>query len=144
MWPPLSSYAAVMYAAMLHIIEALIMLNSTAADGSIGMAALLGALPQRQVLAVSLICSSVCAFKVLVRQPVPPFVAILLLVPQQVFLLITGIAAWLAVWHGSYADGVLRSSLFITADQLPRGMFALIHLTAVYAIAAYHMTRPKN
>jgi hypothetical protein len=31
--------------------------------------------------------------------------------------------------------------LFITADQLPRGMFSLIHLTAVYTIALY-LTRP--
>ena len=34
----------------------------------------------------------------------------------------------------SYADRVVRSSLFITADQLPRGMFSLVHLTAMYTL----------
>src|ERR1700740_1715696 len=143
-FPPLSSYAAVMYAALLHVIEAVILLNSKAADGSIGMAALLRVLPDRRVLALSLMASSAGAFTVVGRRSLPASRAVLLLVPQQAFLLTTAIAAWLAVWHGSYADGVLRSSLFITADQLPRGMFSLIHLTAIYGIAAYHVSRPPR
>jgi hypothetical protein len=142
--PPFSSFAAVMYAALLHVIEAMILLSSTAADGSIGMAALLRLLPDRRVLAASLIASAVAAFTVLARWSLPAWAAVLLLAPQQAFLLTTAIAAWLAVWHGSYADGVLRSSLFITADQLPRGMFSLIHLTAIYGIAAYHVSRPPR
>jgi hypothetical protein len=74
----------------------------------------------------------------------PTWLTVALLAPQQSLLITTAIAAWLAVWHGSYADGVLRSSLFITADQLPRGMFSLIHLTAMYGLATYCASRPRR
>jgi hypothetical protein len=50
----------------------------------------------------------------------------------------TAIAAWMSVWHGAYADGIARSSLFITADQLPRGMASIMHLSAIYGLAAFH------
>ena len=29
---------------------------------------------------------------------------------------------------------VVRSSLFITADELPSGIFSLVHLTAIYSL----------
>ena len=143
MIPPISSYAAVMYAALLHVIEAVILITSGEADGSVGMAALLRAIPHRPALSALLLAASAGAFTVLGarHRSLPPWLAVVLLVPQQVFLCITAIGAWMAVWHGHYADGVERSSLFITADQLPRGMFSLIHLTAVYAIALY-LTAP--
>ena len=145
MIPPISAYATVMYAALLHLVEAVILLNSHAADGSIGVHAMLQVIPDARGLAISLLASSACAFMVLFRsRSLPVWLTVVLLAPQQAWLLTTAIAAWLAVWHGSYADGVLRSSLFITADQLPRGMFSLIHLTAMYGIAAHHASQPRG
>ena len=132
--PPISSYAIVMQAALLHLIEALILLGSRTADGSIGLHSLLGVIPDPRALAAALIASSSAAFVVVTKRYLAPWLTIILLTPQQALLFTTGIAAWLAVWHGSYADGVVRSSLFITADQLPRGMFSLVHLTAMYTL----------
>jgi hypothetical protein len=131
---PISSYAIVLYAALLHLIQALILLGSRTADGSIALHSLLAVIPDRRGLAASLIASSSAAFVVLSRRYLAPWLTVILLTPQQALLFTTGIAAWLAVWHGSYADGVVRSSLFITADQLPRGMFSLVHLTAMYTL----------
>src|SRR6266446_102167 len=131
---PISSYAIVMHAALLHLIQALILLGSRSADGSIGLHSLLGVIPDPRGLAAALIVSSNAAFVVLSRRYLAPWLIVILLAPQQAFLLTTGIAAWFAVWHGSYADGVARSSFFITADQLPRGMFSLVHLTAMYTL----------
>jgi|ERR1700731_289917 hypothetical protein len=120
---PISSYAIVLYAALLHLIQALILLGSRTADGSIGLHSLLAVIPDWRGLAAALIASSSAAFVVLSRSCLAPWLTVILLTPQQALLFTTGIAAWLAVWHGSYADGVVRSSVFITADQLPRGMF---------------------
>ena len=115
---PISSYAIVLYAALLHLIQALILLGSRTADGSIGLHSLLAVIPDRRGLAAALIASSSAAFVVLSRRCLAPWLTVILLTPQQALLFTTGIAAWLAVWHG--ADGVVRSSVFITADQLPR------------------------
>ena len=123
---------------LLHVIEALVFTFSNAADGSIGMAALIRAVPNRSLLIGVMLVSAIMAGIVLARRRVSPLSSALLLAPQQALLFITAIAAWLAVWHGSYADGVLRSPLFITTDQLPRGIFSLMHLTAMYGIASYH------
>jgi hypothetical protein len=120
---PISSYTIVLYAALLHLIQALILLGSRTADGSIGLHSLLAVIPDRRGLAAALIASSSAAFVVLSRRYLAPWLTVILLTPQQAVLFTTGIGAWLAVWHGSYADGVVRSSVFITADQLPRGMF---------------------
>jgi hypothetical protein len=132
---PISSYAIIMNAALLHLIEGLILLGTRSADGSIGLHSLLGVIPDPRGLAAALIASSSAAFVVVTKRYLPPWLTVILLTPQQAFLLTTGIAAWLAVWHGIYADGVVRSSFFITADQLPRGMFSLVHLTAMYTLA---------
>jgi hypothetical protein len=120
---PISSYAIVLYAALPHLIQALILLGSRTADGSIGLHSLLAVIPDRRGLAAALIASSSAAFVALSRRNLAPWLTVILLTPQQALLFTTGIGAWLAVWHGSYADGVVRSSVFITADQLPRGMF---------------------
>ncbi len=132
---PISSYAIVMHAALPHLIEALILLGSRSADGNIPMHSLLGIISDPRGLAAALTTSSMAAFVVLSRRYLAPWLTIILLTPQQAFLFITAIGAWLAVWHGSYADGVVRSSMFITADQLPRGMFSLLHLTAMYTLS---------
>jgi hypothetical protein len=120
---PISSYAIVLYAALLHLIQALILLGSRTADGSIGLHSLLAVIPDRRGLAAALIASSSAAFVVLSRRYLAPWLTVILLTPQHALLFTTGIVAWLAVWHGSYADGVVRSSLFITADQLPVAWF---------------------
>ena len=55
---PISSYTIVLYAALLHLIQALILLGSRTADDSIGLHSLLAVIPDRRGLAAALIASS--------------------------------------------------------------------------------------
>lgn len=133
---PLTACAVVMYAALLHVIEAIMVMLSSAADGSLPIAALLWVIPNRVLLVGSMVLSALMAMSAIsVKSHSTAKNVIFLLLPQQLLLVITAAGAWLAVWHGAYADGVMRSTLFITADQLPRGMFSLIHLTSITSLA---------
>jgi hypothetical protein len=129
-------------AALLHLIQALILLGSRTADGSIGLHSLLAVIPDRRGFPAALIASSSAAFVVQSRRYLAPWLTVILLTPQQALLFTTGIAAWLAVWHGSYADGVVRSSLFITADQLPVACFAGPSDRNVHARNGISLCRP--
>ena len=42
-----------------------------------------------------------------------------LITPQQMFISIIALGAMVSTMSGTYADGVIRSKLFIFADQLP-------------------------
>jgi len=131
---PISSYAIVLYAALLHLIQALILLGSRTADGSIALHSLLAVIPDRRGLAASLIASSSAALRGAVEK-----VSSALAYRNSAHP-----AASSPVHHGDrgMACGMARqlrrwgcaSSLFITADQLPRGMFSLVHLTAMYTL----------
>ena len=137
---PITSWVVVMYAAMLHGIEALMFLTTNAANGSIGMHSLLSLSHQNAILIaiVMLMSATAAMYTVSPDRVISPLVVVMCLAPQQALLFTTAIGAWMAVWAGSYADGVARSSLFITADQLPRGMFCLIHISSIYTITSYH------
>lgn len=54
-----------------------------------------------------------------------------LLVPQQFFLLLAAGGALMAVYHGTYADGVVRTSAFIAADQAPWILAALLYSASI-------------
>ena len=76
---PISSYAIVLYAALPHLIQALILLGSRTADGSIGLHSLLAVIPDRRRLAAALIASSSAAFVVLSRRCLAPWLTVILL-----------------------------------------------------------------
>ena len=95
---PISSYAIVLYAALLHLIQALILLGSRTADGSIGLHSLLAVIPDRRGLAASLIASSSAAFVVLSRRYLAPWLTVILLTPQQALLFTTEMA-----WNPGHA-----------------------------------------
>ena len=136
---PLTACAVVMYAALLHVIEAIIVMLSSAADASLPIAALLWVIPNRVLVVGTMMLSSLMGISAISGKPrLTAKEVIFLLLPQQILLFFTAAGAWLAVWHGGYPDGVLRSTLFITADQLPRGMFSLIHLTSLTSLALHH------
>ena len=66
-------------AALLHLIQALILLGSRTADGSIGLHSLLAVIPDRRGLAAALIASSSAAFVVLSRRCLAPWLTVILL-----------------------------------------------------------------
>jgi len=120
-------------AAALHIAKGLIILSSSAADHSIGIASMIAATDDRRtLLGVGLLLSSLLAiFAVRTR---PGLFAMFALLPQQTLLMITAIGALTFAGIGRYADGYepAGGGLFILADQLPRILFAIAHGAAAY------------
>ena len=56
---------------------------------------------------------------------------LLALLPQQLILMISAYCAFMAVWHSSYGDGVIRPTLFILADQLPVILTMVVHTITI-------------
>lgn len=63
------------------------------------------------------------------------------LIPQQIILLLSAFGCLQAVILGHYADGVVRSHLFILADQLPNILIAFLY---TIAILGWFNTRREN
>jgi len=62
---------------------------------------------------------------------------VLLLIPQEIVLSISAAGALKAMWTGSFADGVLRSNVFIAADQVYSVILAIGHALAIIFHARY-------
>jgi hypothetical protein len=121
----------IVVAIALHVFEAVVFLTTSAADGSIGMAALLAVFRGHFTAAEAMLFAcATAAFGQWFRSSIAPFARLCLLIPQQILLLITAIGSVEAILAGSYADGILRSPLFIACDQLPR-----ISLAGLYSVA---------
>lgn len=54
--------------------------------------------------------------------------------PQQLLLLISATHSLTLILAGSYADGVVRPSLFILADQLPNLVATVMHTLALHRV----------
>jgi len=57
--------------------------------------------------------------------------AIYFLLPQQFILTISAIGAFIAIKNGVFADGVVRSTSFLAADQAPAIFGAVFHTAAL-------------
>jgi hypothetical protein len=131
---PISSYAIVLYAALPHLIQALILLGSRTADGSIGLHSLLAVIPDRRGLAAALIASSSAAFVVLSRRYLAPWLTVILLTPHQALLFTTG--------DRGMACGMARQlrrwgcALVCIHHRRPIASWhvSLVHLTAMYTL----------
>lgn len=62
--------------------------------------------------------------------------AVLLLIPQQVILFMSGTGALQSAWLGQFADGVLRPHTFIASDQIYSILLAVFHTVAIMAHAS--------
>ena len=54
-----------------------------------------------------------------------------LLLPQQMILTASALTACVLIYQGHYADGVIRPSTFIAADQVGGIVIAICHTTAI-------------
>lgn len=54
------------------------------------------------------------------------------LLPQQTVLLLSAIGALGAMISGTFADGIVRSSAFLVADQAPVVVAAVLHTISIY------------
>jgi hypothetical protein len=61
--------------------------------------------------------------------------SILLMIPQQILLFIASTGAIIAIYHGHYADLVIRPQLFIAADQAPIILAAIFYTVAMIQVA---------
>ena len=64
------------------------------------------------------------------RTEMKGYFAIVCVLPQQFFLVYSAIGAVQAIWHSSFADGVMRPRAFIAADQAPVIFLAILHTCA--------------
>jgi hypothetical protein len=56
---------------------------------------------------------------------------IIVLLPQQFFLILAAIGASIAILNSQFADGVIRSQYFIGADQIPIVIATILHTFAL-------------
>jgi len=59
------------------------------------------------------------------------------LLPQQLLLYIAAGGSVNAILHGAYADGVVRSSAFLLADQVSTALIAIFHTWGMLLILVY-------
>lgn len=117
-----------------HLFEAGIVLSTTAANGSIEIAALLSVLyGSRRAVVTALSVAAALAMVGQWKRCLSPPARMVCLMGQFSLLTITGLAAFLATIHGHYADGVLRSWQFVACDQMPRMAAPLLYFVAVLA-----------
>ena len=117
-----------------HLFESGIVYATPAANGSIEIAALLSVLDgSRRAVTAALFASAVLAMVGLWKSNMTHHSRIVCLMAQFSLLTITGLAGFVAMAHGHYADGVLRPWQFIACDQLPRMAAPLLYLVAVLA-----------
>ena len=64
-------------------------------------------------------------------------VAVYLCIPQQLIMIVSFIGAISAVYSSSFADGVVRPSMFIMADQLPSLIAMPLHTMALYHLRLF-------
>ncbi len=120
-----------------HLVDAGILLSTPKANDGVGMAAMLTIIPNRYGLALFLVvCAGLAVFAQRRRDLFHLSVAFLLL-PQQIMLFATFTGALCAVFSGMYADDVVRPSMFILADQLPRILLAPAYTWAIFARAGF-------
>jgi len=87
----------------------------------------------RPALVFALVSSALATFTAM-RTPSPRrygFKTLALLIPQQFFMLMAAGGSMLAVWNGYYADGVIRTTPFILADQSPWILAALLYTVSI-------------
>jgi hypothetical protein len=131
---PIASYAIILLVSILHLYEALVISFDRAADGSIPIHALLSAISARYWLAAVMLGATIPAIYALWKEEHPPWLTMLLIVPQLFLMLVTAKGAYVAWWSGAYADEVYRSHSFIGVDQFYRAFAPLLYLCAVYQV----------
>ena len=62
---------------------------------------------------------------------------LLLIIPQQYFLMLSAFSAMGCISRSAFADGIVRSRAFIFVDQLPIIVAAVLHTCALCEIYAY-------
>lgn len=120
----------VMYAVILHLIWALLILFDPSALGATPLDSLYRYIHSPLQLSLILaVVAFVAAAGSFARMPVQ----VLALVPQQIVLMMTAAGSIEAIWLAQYADGVFRPRTFMLADQANSILAACGHTIAIIA-----------
>lgn len=120
----------VLYCTALHLIWAALIISDPAAMGATPVAMLATIFWTESSLCVALVTASVLSVAGLFSRL--PW-AIVLMIPQQSFLLVSACGAMAAVAAGQFADGVARPQAFIAADQAHIILASFCHALAIIA-----------
>ncbi len=125
-----SSHLVIWYAICLHWIWGTLLLMSPTPLWVTGIATIpsLGFVDASTVGAFYL----AIAFMALMGLAAPKYVGTIFLLPQQIVLVLSAYGAIHAMHTGAFADGVIRSTPFIIADQLPAVLLAVFHIISVH------------
>jgi hypothetical protein len=120
----------VCYAAILHLAWAVILfafppVRTTALDLLVHLFGNFA-----PVTGLVLVVSIACALAGL-RLRNRPVLSFALLLPQQYLVIVSAVGALGAMLAGHFADGIVRPSEFIIADQAPAVLLALMHAAAL-------------
>ena len=128
----LGSDVVILAYGILHLYEAFVVGFTHAANGSIGISALLTVFHSNAIVCAVLALTVLSATlgQWLIRAS--PTMRLYFLVPQVTMLWITSIGAMFAVANGHYADGVIRSPWFISCDQYQRIIAPFVYTTAIF------------
>lgn len=73
----------------------------------------------------------------------PKYIGYIFIAPQQIALFIAAYGAINAMQSGTFADGVIRPTAFLVADQMPIILLAVFHLICIYANCWFDKACPK-
>lgn len=120
----------VLYAAVLHYVWAACLWIDPAAGQATSLARLSSVIGP-DLLPFLLFAVSTLALVYVFFLAEMRLLGLLCVLPQQVILLMSAWTAVKAMSAGSFADGVLRPTAFITADQAPAVIAAILHTLAI-------------
>lgn len=127
------------YAIIIHYIWGGILVATTRAMETAGLADILRVFNNQKVAGGVLLISSTLAIYGLTRKERGPL-ALACLIPQQALMILSAVSALTCIVVSRYADGVVRPRDFIVIDQSPAIVAALCHTVA---LVDYHFIGRK-
>lgn len=131
----------VWFAVCLHFIWAVTLLATESARKTTGIWALSQLFPNRYGLAFLLLVVAGCATTSLFMRL--SLAKILLLAPQQIFLGVSAAGAIRAMVLSHFADGVVRPTGFLVADQVPVVLALVVHSATITYLALMKVSGQK-
>lgn len=122
----------IFYAIVLHVCWGVTLLFSNIPTNITAVHQLASIFKPTWFLGVVLILAAVGALVGLRAKPSK--FQVVYLMPQQFLLTISAVGATTSIFNGAFADGVIRSPLFIFTDQLPAILIAVFHTLAMIYI----------
>lgn len=113
------------FAITYHLIWAGLLVQSSEPTSVTGLNMLYRVFPNRFLLAGVLAASAILAILAITKAR--RFVSLFLMLPQQFMLLVPLLAVVTAISTGTFADGVVRSSVFLAADKIGIVLLAVFH-----------------